>query len=65
MKDWIWNCGVVSLEGLKNKQKAWMEMFKFDKLKKHMNYTFFIASDQGCKTCNFLEARIFIQTIEL
>lgn len=27
MKHWIWNCGVVSLEGFQNEQKAWIEIY--------------------------------------
>lgn len=30
MKHWIWNCGVVSLEGLQNEQKAWIKPLSFD-----------------------------------
>lgn len=33
MKHWIWNCGVVSLEGLQNEQKAWIKIFEFDNRK--------------------------------
>ena len=49
MKDRIWNCCVVSLEGLKNEQKAWMQIFEFNKLKKvfelYLFDTFLIGSD--------------------
>lgn len=45
MEDWIWNRGIVGLEGLENEQKAWIKNFEFDKLKRLMSYTFLVRSD--------------------